>query len=144
MVYNDSTDSMNSDLKDLSAIGDLEVSADAYNTIPLELLVGMTAVDVNGNVLPITFNTDEAHVAPGDGTTYTMSGEVKQRSGSEVMTPIKVTAKLEDKDLLSKIDKIRFNIHADATGSNKLVSTQYLKLNNIKIKLKADVIADFN
>ena len=144
VVYNDSTDSMNSDLKDLSAIGDLEVSADAYNTIPLELLVGMTAVDVNGNVLPITFNTDEAHVAPGDGTTYTMSGEVKQRSGSEVMTPIKVTAKLEDKDLLSKIDKIRFNIHADATGSNKLVSTQYLKLNNIKIKLKADVIADFN
>ena len=144
VVYNDSTDSMNSDLKDLSAIGDLEVSADAYNTIPLELLVGMTAVDVNGNVLPITFNTDEAHIAPGDGTTYTMSGEVKQRSGSEVMTPIKVTAKLEDKDLLSKIDKIRFNIHADATGSNKLVSTQYLKLSNIKIKLKADVIADFN
>lgn len=144
VVYNDSTESMHSDLKDLSATGTLEVMADAYNTIPLELLVGLKAVDVDGNELPVEFNTTEAHVAPGDGTTYTMNGEVKQRSGSEVMTPIKITAKLEDKDLLSRIDKLCFNIHADATGSNKLVSTQYLKLNNIKIKLHAGVIADFN
>ena len=135
VVYNDSTESMHSDLKDLSATGTLEVMADAYNTIPLELLVGLKAVDVDGNVVPVEFNTAEAHVAPGDGSTYTMNGEVKQRSGSEVMTPIKITAKLDDKDLLSRIDKLCFNIHADATGSNKLVSTQYLKLNNIKIKL---------
>lgn len=144
VVYNDSTESMHSDLKDLSATGTLEVMADAYNTIPLELLVGLKAVDVDGNEVPVEFNTAEAHVAPGDGTTYTMNGEVKQRSGSEVMTPIKITAKLDDKDLLSRIDKLCFNIHADATGSNKLVSTQYLKLNNIKIKLHAGVIADFN
>ena len=144
VVYNDSTESMHSDLKDLSATGTLEVMADAYNTIPLELLVGLKAVDVDGNEVPVEFNTAEAHVAPGDGSTYTMNGEVKQRSGSEVMTPIKITAKLEDKDLLSRIDKLCFNIHADATGSNKLVSTQYLKLNNIKIKLHAGVIADFN
>lgn len=144
VVYNDSTESMHSDLKDLSATGTLEVMADAYNTIPLELLVGLKAVDVDGNVVPVEFNTAEAHVAPGDGSTYTMNGEVKQRSGSEVMTPIKITAKLDDNDLLSRIDKLCFNIHADATGSNKLVSTQYLKLNNIKIKLHAGVIADFN
>lgn len=144
VVYNDSTESMHSDLKDLSATGTLEVMADAYNTIPLELLVGLKAVDVDGNELPVEFNTAEAHVVPGDGSTYTMNGEVKQRSGSEVMTPIKITAKLDDKDLLSRIDKLCFNIHADATGSNKLVSTQYLKLNNIKIKLHAGVIADFN
>lgn len=144
VVYNDSTESMHSDLKDLSTTGTLEVIADAYNTIPLELLVGLKAVDVDGNEVPVEFNTAEAHVAPGDGSTYTMNGEVKQRSGSEVMTPIKITAKLDDKDLLSRIDKLCFNIHADATGSNKLVSTQYLKLNNIKIKLHAGVIADFN
>lgn len=144
VVYNDSTESMHSDLKDLSATGTLEVMADAYNTIPLELLVGLKAVDVDGNEVPVEFNTVEAHVAPGDGSTYTMNGEVKERSGSEVMTPIKITAKLDDKDLLSRIDKLCFNIHADATGSNKLVSTQYLKLNNIKIKLHAGVIADFN
>lgn len=144
VVYNDSTESMHSDLKDLSATGTLEVMADAYNTIPLELLVGLKAVDVDGNEVPVEFNTAEAHVAPGDGSTYTMNGEVKQRSGSEVMTPIKITAKLDDENLLSRIDKLCFNIHADATGSNKLVSTQYLKLNNIKIKLHAGVIADFN
>lgn len=144
VVYNDSTESMHSDLKDLSATGTLEVMADAYNTIPLELLVGLKAVDVDGNVVPVEFNTAEVHVAPGHGTTYTMNGGVKQRSDSEVMTPIKITAKLDDKDLLSRIDKLCFNIHADATGSNKLVSTQYLKLNNIKIKLHAGVIADFN
>lgn len=144
VVYNDSTESMHSDLKDLSATGTLEVVADAYNTIPLELLVGLKAIDVDGNEVPVEFNTVEAHVAPGHGTTYTMNGGVKQRSDSEVMTPIKITAKLDDKDLLSRIDKLCFNIHADATGSNKLVSTQYLKLNNIKIKLHAGVIADFN
>lgn len=144
VVYNDSTESMHSDLKDLSATGTLEVMADAYNTIPLELLVGLKAVDVDGNEVPVEFNTAEAHVAPGDGSTYTMNGGVKQRSDSEVMTPIKITAKLDDKNLLSRIDKLCFNIHADATGSNKLVSTQYLKLNNIKIKLHAGVIADFN
>ena len=144
VVYNDSTESMHSDLKDLSATGTLEVMADAYNTIPLELLVGLKAVDVDGYEVPVEFNTVEAHVAPGHGTTYTMNGGVKQRSDSEVMTPIKITAKLDDKDLLSRIDKLCFNIHADATGSNKLVSTQYLKLNNIKIKLHAGVIADFN
>lgn len=144
VVYNDSTESMHSDLKDLSATGTLEVMADAYNTIPLELLVGLKAIDVDGNEVPVEFNTVEAHVAPGHGTTYTMNGGVKQRSDSEVMTPIKITAKLDDKDLLSRIDKLCFNIHADATGSNKLVSTQYLKLNNIKIKLHAGVIADFN
>lgn len=144
VVYNDSTESMHSDLKDLSATGTLEVMADAYNTIPLELLVGLKAVDVDGNEVPVEFNTAEAHVAPGHGTTYTMNGGVKQRSDSEVMTPIKITAKLDDKNLLSRIDKLCFNIHADATGSNKLVSTQYLKLNNIKIKLHAGVIADFN
>lgn len=144
VVYNDSTESMHSDLKDLSATGTLEVMADAYNTIPLELLVGLKAIDVDGNEVPVEFNTVEAHVAPGHGTTYTMNGGVKERSDSEVMTPIKITAKLDDKDLLSRIDKLCFNIHADATGSNKLVSTQYLKLNNIKIKLHAGVIADFN
>lgn len=75
VVYNDSTESMHSDLKDLSATGTLEVIADAYNTIPLELLVGLKAVDVDGNELPVEFNTAEAHVAPGDGSTYTMNGE---------------------------------------------------------------------
>ena len=144
VVYNDSTESMHSDLKDLSATGTLEITADAYNTIPLELLVGLKAVDVDGNELPGEFNTAEAHVLPGDGSTYSMNGEVKQRSETEAMTPIKITAKLDNKDLLSRIDKLCFNIHADATGSNKLVSTQYLKLNNIKIKLHAGVIADFN
>lgn len=144
VVYNDSTESMHSDLKDLSATGTLEITADAYNTIPLELLVGLKAVDVDGNELPVEFNTAEAHVLPGDGSTYSMNGEVKQRSETEAMTPIKITAKLDNKDLLSRIDKLCFNIHADATGSNKLVSTQYLKLNNIKIKLHAGVIADFN
>lgn len=132
IVYNDSTSSMHDDLKDLKSNGTLKVSANVLNTIPLDLVVGIEARDVNGNVIPgITFT--DAIAAAGDGT-------------NEKASAIELTAKLQHEDDLSKIDRIHFKVRAKSANndSHQLVSTQYLKLNDIKVRVEGGVIADFN
>lgn len=132
IVYNDSTSSMHDDLKDLKSNGTLKVTANVLNTIPLDLVVGLEARDVNGDVIPgITFT--EANAEAGDGT-------------DETASKITLTAKLTHEDDLSKIDRIHFKVRAESgnNGNHKLVSTQYLKLNDIKVRVEGGVIADFN
>lgn len=132
IVYNDSTGSMHDDLKDLKSNGTLKVTANVLNTIPLNLVVGIEARDVNGNVIPgITFT--DAIAEAGDGV-------------SETASAIVLTAKLQHEDDLSKIDRIHFKVRAASANndSHKLVSTQYLKLNDIKVRVEGGVIADFN
>lgn len=132
IVYNDSTSSLHDDLKDLKSNGTLKVSANVLNTIPLGLVVGLEARDVNGNVIPgITFT--EATAAAGDGT-------------NEKASTIELVAKLQHEDDLSKIDRIHFKVRAESVNSDShsLVSTQYLKLNDIKVRVEGGVIADFN
>lgn len=132
IVYNDSTDSMNDDLEDYAADGVI-VKATAVNTIPLELIASITAVDVNGQVLPeVEFN--QATIAPSaDG-----------KAGIE--TAIQLEATLKNPNDLKKIDRFRFRIKAASTSdkSHKLYSNQTLQLNDIKLYLKGQVIADFN
>ena len=132
IVYNDSTSSLHDDLKDLKSNGTLKVTANVLNTIPLRLVIGLEARDVNGNVIPgITFT--EATAEAGDGT-------------NEKASVLTLTAKLTHEDDLSKIDRIHFKVHAASgnDGSHNLVSTQYLKLNDIKVRVEGGVIADFN
>lgn len=132
IVYNDSTSSMHDDLKDLKSNGTLKVTANVLNTIPLGLVVGLEARDVNGDVIPgITFT--EANAEAGDGT-------------NEKASALTLSAKLTHEDDLSKIDRIYFKVRAESgnNGNHKLVSTQYLKLNDIKVRVEGGVIADFN
>lgn len=132
IVYNDSTSSMHDDLKDLKSSGTLKVTANVLNTIPLGLVIGLEARDVNGNVIPgITFT--EANAEAGDGT-------------NEKASALTLEAKLKHEDDLSKIDRIYFKVRAESgnNGNHKLVSTQYLKLNDIKVRVEGGVIADFN
>lgn len=132
IVYNDSTSSLHDDLKDLKSNGTLKVTANVLNTIPLGLVIGLEARDVNGNVIPgITFT--EATAEAGDGT-------------NEKASALTLTAKLTHEDDLSKIDRIHFKVRAESgnDGSHNLVSTQYLKLNDIKVRVEGGVIADFN
>ena len=61
--------------------------------------------------------------------------------------PITLEATLADEKLLSKVDKLIFKVHAadnDELQSKTLVSTQYLRLAKIKLRLKGGVTADFN
>lgn len=132
IVYNDSTSSMHDDLKDLKSNGTLKVTANVLNTIPLDLVIGLEARDVNGDVIPgITFT--EANAEAGDGT-------------NEKASALTLSAKLTHEDDLSKIDRIYFKVRAESgnNGNHKLVSTQYLKLNDIKVRVEGGVIADFN
>ena len=135
IVYTDETDGMNEDLKDYAADG-IQISAEAENTIPLDLKATISAYDMNGNLIPgIQF--DEVDVKAGGGTDATA-----------VTTALTIKATLTDPNLLKKLDKLEFKINAasEATSNatHKLVSTQYVQLKNVKLKLVGQIVADFN
>lgn len=135
IVYTDETDGMNEDLKDYAADG-IQISAEAENTIPLDLKATILAYDVNGNLIPgIQF--EEVDVKAGGGTDATA-----------VTTALTIKATLTDPNLLKKLDKLEFKINAasEATSNatHKLVSTQYVQLKNVKLKLVGQIVADFN
>lgn len=139
IVYNDSTDSMNDDLKKYAAKG-IEIKAEAQNAVPLDLIVGIEAKDVNGQVIDgIKFNDVTVPAGPD---TYD-----DQNEPIATTAPITLEATLADEKLLSKVDKLIFKVHAadnDELQSKTLVSTQYLRLATIKLRLKGGVTADFN
>ena len=139
IVYNDSTDSMNDDLKKYAAKG-IEIKAEAQNAVPLDLIVGIEAKDVNGQVIDgIKFNDVTVPAGPD---TYDAQNEPIATTA-----PITLEATLDDEKLLSKVDKLIFKVHAadnDELQSKTLVSTQYLRLATIKLRLKGGVTADFN
>ncbi len=139
IVYNDSTNSFNDDLKDYAADG-IRITSTANSTVPLDLTVHLDPVDVNGNTISgITF-TD-----PATGKDAVVKGS---SDGTSVQnTELTIEANLTDPSLLKKLDRIYFKVRAaneDDTTSQKLVSTQYLKFNDIRLRLKGQVIADFN
>ena len=133
IVYNDSTNSMNSDLKDYAAEG-VRVSAKVENTIPLNLVGTIRAVDINGNEMPgVRFN--EVTIQAGNG------GE------TPVMSDLVLEAKLDDPQDLKRVDRFLFNVHAasgETTTPHSLVSTQYLRLTDMRVRLTGRIIADFN
>lgn len=139
IVYNDSTDSMNDDLKKYAAKG-IVIKAEAQNAVPLDLIVGIEAKDVNGQVIDgIKFNDV---IVPAGPDTYD-----DQNEPIATTAPITLEATLADEKLLSKVDKLIFKVHAadnDELQSKTLVSTQYLRLATIKLRLKGGVTADFN
>lgn len=135
IVYTDETDGMNEDLKDYAADG-IQISAEAENTIPLDLKATISAYDMNDKLIPgIQF--EEVDVKAGGGTDATA-----------VTTALTIKATLTDPNLLKKLDKLEFKINAasEATSNatHKLVSTQYVQLKNVKLKLVGQIVADFN
>ncbi len=135
IVYTDETDGMNEDLKDYAADG-IQISAEAENTIPLDLKATISAYDMNDKLIPgIQF--EEVDVKAGGGTDATA-----------VTTALTIKATLTDRNLLKKLDKLEFKINAasEATSNatHKLVSTQYVQLKNVKLKLVGQIVADFN
>ena len=133
IVYNDSTNSMNDDLKDYSAEG-VRINAKVENTIPLALVGSIRAVDVNGNELPgIRFSEVSIQAGNGDET--------------PVVTDVVVEAKLDNPDDLKRVDRFFFNVHAasgETTATHTLVSTQYLRLTDVRLRLTGRVTANLN
>ena len=131
IVYRDSTNSLNDDLKDYQAEG-LAVKATAYSTVPLDLNATLYPVDVNGNEISSIQVDQVAIQASSDGAT-------------EKATELEITLKLTNPKDLQKVDRFRFRVSADANQSNlSLSSKQYLRFENVRLKLKGQVIGDFN
>ncbi len=75
------------------------------------------------------------HIAAGNG------------SDTPVTTPVELSAKLKDPKDLSRVDRIVFHVRAESgesTETHSLVSTQYLRLTDIKLRLTGRVVGDFN
>lgn len=133
IVYNDSTNSLHDDLKDYAAEG-VRINAKVENTIPLALVGTIRAVDVDGNEMPgVSFS--EVRINAGNG------GDTPE------LTDVQVEATLSDPNDLRRIDRLYFNVHAasgETTTAHTLVSTQYLRLRDIRLRLTGRIIADFN
>ena len=133
IVYKDSAENIHKDLKDYQAEGG-QINAGAENTIPLDLIVTIEAYDVNNKLMPgIRF--DQATVGASENGI-----DVKQ-------TPITINAKLDNPALLSQMDRLKFHVKAanDVNGKTyELRSTQYLRIDDIRLRLSGQVTADLN
>ncbi|MDY2915313.1 MAG: hypothetical protein SOU18_05355 [Alloprevotella sp.] len=131
IVYRDSTNSLNEDLEDYQAEG-LVIKATAYSTVPLDLSATVYPVDVNGKEIP-GIQVDNVMIkASTDGTT-------------EQATEMEISVKLTNPKDLQKVDRFLFRVGAEANQSDlSLNSKQYLRFENVRLKLTGKVIADFN
>lgn len=129
IVYNDEVDEMNEDLKDYEADG-ITLTADAVNTVPLDLVASIKAVGLDGLELP-NIEISDATIAAA-----TANGASN--------TPITLTITLANRADLKKLDKIKFTVTAKAQSSDELRSDQYLRLENMRVKLNGTITANFN
>lgn len=136
IVYTDSADDLNSDLKDLD-FAEAAVEFDAVNTIPLELEVkaeNVTPLDINKQPLSdIKVEVEGGIAASADGKTSTRQTLL-----------IKMTEQV--KGAMSRLDAIRFRVTAvpgQAIGIT-LRSDQWMQLENIKVKVPKGINIDLN
>lgn len=136
IVYADSADDLNSDLKDLD-FEEAAVEFDAVNTIPLELEVkaeNVTPLDINKQPLSdIKVEVEGGIAASADGKTSTRQTLL-----------IKMTEQV--KGAMSRLDAIRFRVTAvpgQAIGIT-LRSDQWMQLENIKVKVPKGINIDLN
>lgn len=136
IVYTDSADDLNSDLKDLD-FAEAAVEFDAVNTIPLELEVkaeNVTPLDINKQPLSdIKVEVEGGIAASADGKTSTRQTLL-----------IKMTEQV--KGAMSRLDAIRFRVTAvpgQAIGIT-LRSEQWMQLENIKVKVPKGINIDLN
>lgn len=133
IVYNDSITGMHEDLQDYEADG-LVITADMASTIPLELVATIEPVGLDGKVIP-SIRVESARVAPGN-------------TGQEKVSSIVIRMTLTDRADLKKLDLLRFKVSAEAINedshANRFVSSQYLQVRNLRLKLAGSIVGDFN
>ncbi len=134
ILYRDTTDCMNDDLKDYQASG-VTVTAEAKNTVPLKLTVELKALNVWGNEIAL------AH--PATGTI-----EAAPSNDGEKTSPFSVNVTFKDPSDLARVDRFAFLVKAAADQPDgqqrKLTSEQFLQLSKILLRLNGQIIGDFN
>ena len=113
IVYNDSIEDMNKDLKDLDfAEGTyINVDANVENKVPAHLTVSAYAVDVNGKRMSddlISIVVSNVVAASPDGTT-------------PVVTPLNVKVQQNKPGVLKNVDKLMFTIEGSAKENGNTV-----------------------
>lgn len=136
IVYTDSIADMNEDLKDYQAEG-FDVTGEAYNTVPMELVADIEPLDLNGNVLT-GITVTPATIAAGTGL-----HEGEDNNGA-VKSNITITLTAQNPADVSRIDKLRFHVTAGSEAQGALYSNQYFSIQNLRLKLKGQIIGDFN
>lgn len=143
IVYEDSFDGWNDDIKDLDLAENtyIEVTADATSMVPAYLTITAYPVDANGNKLDdkLLIETPDKVKASTDGKTA-------------VTTPITMKISAKEKNALKQLDGVVFLLEGSATaeGENSITgitlnaNKHTLKLDNIKVKLVGKIIGDFN
>ena len=144
IVYNDSVTGMNKDLKDYEADG-LTVTASIFNAVPLTLNATVIPVDVNGQVIN-DISVTSANVLPAQPAATIATAEEVTASGVE--TPVQIEMTLKDPKALKRLDMLRLRIEATGTQEERqkavLSSLQYIKIKDIRLKLKGQIVGDFN
>lgn len=134
IVYRDTTDCMNDDLKDYHAKG-VTVTAEAKNTVPLKLTVELKALDIWGNEIVLA--------QPATGTI-----EAAPSNNGEKTSPFSVNITFKDPSDLARVDRFAFLVKAAADQPDgqqrKLTSKQFLQLSKILLRLNGQIIGDFN
>ena len=113
IVYNDSIEDMNKDLKDLDfAEGTyINVDANVENKVPAHLTVSAYAVDINGKRMSddlISIVVSNVVAASPDGTT-------------PVVTPLNVKVQQNKPGVLKNVDKLMFTIEGSAKENGNII-----------------------
>ena len=113
--------------------------------MPLDLTATVIPVDVNGRVIN-EIVVSEANVAPAQPKSVLANEAEVTATGVE--TPVQITMKLTDPKALKRLDVLRLRIQAAGTqtaGQKAVLSSlQYIKVKDIRLKLKGQIVADFN
>ncbi len=125
IVYDEVIEDMNDDLQDLAAEG-AKISAVIDNKVPLELQLTALLLDKKGNEIPgVTVSTLEVP--------------------ANAETPIDLTVKFANPTDLQKLDQISLKVKAQTVANGvTLTSDQYIQLNDIRLTLLGQIIADLN
>ena len=123
IVYNDSIEDMNKDLKDLDfAEGTyINVDANVENKVPAHLTVSAYAVDVNGKRMKdVSIVVRDVVAGSPDGTT-------------PVVTPLNVKVQQNKPGVLKNVDKLMFTIEGYAKENENIIEGVTLNAYNHKI-----------
>ena len=125
IVYDEVIEDMNDDLQDLAAEG-AKISAVIDNKVPLALQLTAVLLDKKGNEIPgVTVSTLEVP--------------------ANAETPIDLTVKFANPTDLQKLDQISLKVKAQTVANGvTLTSDQYIQLNDIRLTLLGQIIADLN
>ncbi len=144
IVYKDSTDGWNEDIKDLQLSDDayVEMTANAESRVPIYLDVKADPVDENGKVI----SAAKLKVEIPNGINASQDGI------TPVTSPVSIKITQLEDDALQLLDGLRFTITGAAskdgqpsvTGKTLNARDHTLKLTDIKVKIKGKVIGDFN